>query len=108
MKERLSTRWQEVPRRVRRPIVLTVGLFFVLLSGALGWLPGPGGIPLFLLGIAILSSEFHWAERIKINILHRVHATGRWMRSHKTLSTIIILTAIAASSSIAYMLLQLK
>ncbi len=108
MKERLSARWQKVPRTVRRPVVLTVGLFFVLLSGALGWLPGPGGIPLFLLGIAILSSEFHWAKRIKIYILHLVHTLGSWMRSHRTLSTIFILMAAVACCAIVYMLLQFK
>ncbi len=31
-----------------------------------GPLPGPGGIPLALLGIAIWSSEFEWAHRLMI------------------------------------------
>ncbi|HIW31018.1 MAG TPA: PGPGW domain-containing protein, partial [Candidatus Luteococcus avicola] len=29
-----------------------------------GWLPGPGGIPLFLMGLAVWASEFEWAHRL--------------------------------------------
>lgn len=104
MKERLLPRWKKVPRHIRRPIVLTVGLFFILLSGSIGWLPGPGGIPLFLLGIAILSSEFHWAERVKQSILSHVHAAGSWMRTHKVFSSIILISGASVSVVIAYML----
>lgn len=28
-----------------------------------GWLPGPGGIPLFLLGLSLLAVNHDWAER---------------------------------------------
>ena len=37
-----------------------------LMVGALftGPLPGPGGIPLFLLGLALWASEFRWAHRL--------------------------------------------
>lgn len=28
-----------------------------------GWLPGPGGIPLFLLGLSLLATNHDWAER---------------------------------------------
>lgn len=28
-----------------------------------GWLPGPGGIPLFLLGLSLLAANHDWAER---------------------------------------------
>ncbi|MEO5691204.1 MAG: PGPGW domain-containing protein [Candidatus Saccharimonadales bacterium] len=108
MKERLVTRWQTVPRHIRRPIVLTIGLFFVLLSGSIGWLPGPGGIPIFLLGIAILSSEFHWAERLKQYILGHIHAAGTWMRMHKAFSSIILLGGALISTTILYMLFIIK
>ena len=29
-----------------------------------GWLPGPGGIPLFIAGLALLSVNHEWAERL--------------------------------------------
>jgi hypothetical protein len=28
-----------------------------------GWLPGPGGVPLFLLGLSLLAANHEWAER---------------------------------------------
>jgi hypothetical protein len=28
-----------------------------------GWLPGPGGVPLFLLGLSLLAVNHDWAER---------------------------------------------
>jgi len=83
MRQKLHTRWKRVPSRIRRPVVLTVGMLFVLLSGTVGWLPGPGGIPIFLLGIAILSSEYHWAHRFKVFLLETVHRAGRWFTNHR-------------------------
>jgi hypothetical protein len=54
------------PRRYRlyRVAVGILGGLLILTSGLIGWLPGPGGIPLFLLGLAVLASEFHWARRL--------------------------------------------
>ena len=40
------------------------GLFFVVLGFVTGPLPGPGGIPLVLLGLAIWASEFEWAHKL--------------------------------------------
>jgi len=63
-------RWRRAirsdPRRYRvyRAVVGTVGVLLLLLGALTGWLPGPGGIPLTLLGLAVLASEFHWAHRI--------------------------------------------
>lgn len=108
MKQSLASRWKKVPDKIRRPIVLTVGMFFVVLSGALGWLPGPGGIPLFLLGIAILSSEYHWAARLKHSILRYVHAAGAWLRSHHTSAIIAFSLLGLCAIAIVYMLLYTK
>ncbi len=30
---------------------------------ATGWLPGPGGIPLFIIGLSLLAINHEWAER---------------------------------------------
>ena len=61
--------WKRKPLKVRKPLVLTFGLLLVIISPFTGLLPGPGGIPVFLLGIAILASEYDWAERIKQIVL---------------------------------------
>lgn len=89
--------WRSLPRTIRRPIVLTVGSLVVLSSGLIGWLPGPGGIPLFLLGIAILATEFAWAERLKRSILHLVSLSGSFFRRHPFISTILVVIALGCS-----------
>ena len=50
--------------RIYRGVVAVVGTLLILLGAATGWLPGPGGIPLTLLGLAVLASEFEWAQRL--------------------------------------------
>lgn len=54
-----------VLRFVLRLIVLVLGIVLIVTSIALGWLPGPGGIPLFLAGIALLSTQFEWAKKVR-------------------------------------------
>ena len=35
----------------------------MLLAIATGWLPGPGGIPLFIIGLSILAIHHDWAQK---------------------------------------------
>ncbi len=42
--------------------VAILGGLLMLASALTGWLPGPGGIPLFLAGLAVWASEFAWAK----------------------------------------------
>ena len=49
--------------RIYRVGVGFAGLLLVCLGFVSGPLPGPGGIPLVLLGLAIWSSEFEWAHQ---------------------------------------------
>lgn len=68
------------PRKHRtyRGVVGVVGVFLILLAGATGWLPGPGGIPLALLGLAVLASEFEWAQDLLDWAKDKVREMGRW------------------------------
>ena len=43
-----------------------VGALMMLGAALTGWLPGPGGIPLFLAGLAVWSTEFAWAHRLML------------------------------------------
>lgn len=56
-------------RRLRR--ILTDSAGYLLLVAALltGWLPGPGGIPLALAGLGLLSVHNAWARRLRIYLL---------------------------------------
>jgi uncharacterized protein (TIGR02611 family) len=103
----LKRRWKQVPVAVRKPTVLIVGCIFLLAAAATGWLPGPGGIPLFLIGIAILATEFTWAERIRNYILRWVHAFGRWYRVHRITGTaLLVALACLAIGGFYYFILR--
>lgn len=48
----------------------------LLLVPFVGWLPGPGGIPLILAGLGLLSIHNPWAK----NLLHQVRAQSESLR----------------------------
>lgn len=75
--------WWRLPSKIRKPIVTIVGSLFILASALTGWLPGPGGIPLLVIGIAILASEFEWAARLRDRIYDILKDIGRWLDRHK-------------------------
>lgn len=72
--------WFRLPRSARRPLVFIVGTLFILLSALIGWLPGPGGMVIFLLGIAVLSTEFTWAERLRNWLIERFKNMSDYLR----------------------------
>jgi hypothetical protein len=43
----------------------------IIAAGLFGWLPGPGGIPLLLAGLALLARNHDWAKRLQDNVLAR-------------------------------------
>lgn len=45
-----------------------LGFLCIIAAPFLGWLPGPGGIPLVILGLSLLANNHEWAERL----MHRV------------------------------------
>ena len=70
--------------RVYRLGVGLVGVLLIALGVATGWLPGPGGIPLVLLGLAVLASEFVWARRVMLLFkaqLVRFQSWSRWQQT---------------------------
>lgn len=42
----------------------TLGVLLILGAIFFGWLPGVGGIPLFLAGLGLLAINNHWARRL--------------------------------------------
>ena len=51
-------------RSTKRIVIFVVGVALVLLGVALIPLPGPFSIPLMVAGLAVLATEYVWAERI--------------------------------------------
>lgn len=102
----LKRNWKRTPRHIRRPVVFLIGWAVIIIAGSIGWLPGPGGIPLFLLGVAILATEFIWADRVKQFFLDIVYGIGRWYRQNKTLGWLVLASWLIVSGLIAYMVIS--
>lgn len=66
-REWLSGRWGSLPHPVRWVGAAVIGTALVVAGLVFMVLPGPG-IPLVILGLVVLATEFAWAE----SILHRV------------------------------------
>lgn len=58
--------------RSKRIGIDILGYAALIGSALTGWLPGPGGIPLLILGLSLLATNHEWAER--------------WLQSIKTRS----------------------
>lgn len=105
----IKHKWQNVPVHIRKPFVFVIGMLFVIAAALTGWLPGPGGIPLFLVGIAILATEFEWAMRLRDRVIAWIHHVGKLYRQHKVLGTLIaIVSATAVISLSIFLYRQLK
>jgi uncharacterized protein (TIGR02611 family) len=71
---------RENPRQlaVYRSFVGVLGLLLICLGFVSGPLPGPGGIPLILAGLAIWSSEFEWAHQLMQWFKAQLHRYRTW------------------------------
>lgn len=45
------------------------GYLLIIAAALTGWLPGPGGIPLFIAGLGLLSINNEWARRLRDYLL---------------------------------------
>lgn len=99
--EKLKKSWWRIPATIRKPLVLVVGSLFIIAAGLTGWLPGPGGIPLFLIGIAILSTEFAWAKRVRDWVIDVVEQGSRLYRRHRVSGTILIILCAAGAIALS-------
>lgn len=104
--EKLKRSWWKVPSTIRKPLVLIIGSLFIVAAGLTGWLPGPGGVPLFLIGIAILATEFTWAKRIRDKVIGIVERGGRSFKRQPVLGTIILLLFAAGAFFIGFNLFK--
>ena len=57
---------------IRRMARISAGFGLLLLAGAVGWLPGPGGIFIAFLGLTVLAQDFVWAERMVRIVTNRM------------------------------------
>jgi uncharacterized protein (TIGR02611 family) len=74
---------------VYRIAVGVLGLILVAVGIVSGPLPGPGGIPLVLLGLAVWSSEFEWAHQVMTWFKRELHRYRTWSASTKTVFWVV-------------------
>jgi uncharacterized protein (TIGR02611 family) len=97
LRESVEDRWRWRAKIRRNPfqlrayriVVGLAGLFFVALGCVSGPLPGPGGIPLVLLGLAIWSSEFIWAQRLMAWFKVQLHRFRSWSRPRQAVALVV-------------------
>jgi uncharacterized protein (TIGR02611 family) len=82
--------------RVYRFVVAVVGTFFIALGCVSGPLPGPGGIPLVLLGLAIWASEFEWAQRVMAWFKAQLHRFQSWSRPKQAFAWLVFFACCGA------------
>ena len=58
-----------VKRNIKRIAIDTAGYLLLIAAALTGWLPGPGGIPLFIAGLGLLSINNEWARRLRDYLL---------------------------------------
>jgi uncharacterized protein (TIGR02611 family) len=103
---RWRRRIRQNPRKlaVYRVVVAIAGLLLVCLGFVSGPIPGPGGIPLILLGLAIWSSEFEWAYRLMQRFKLQLHRYTTWPRRRQVLFWVVFV-AVCGTLGYSYMLL---
>jgi len=56
-------------RHGKRIAIDAAGYLLIIAAALTGWLPGPGGIPLFIAGLGLLSINNEWARRLRDYLL---------------------------------------
>jgi hypothetical protein len=87
-----------------KAIVFVFGAFFIAIGAVLIVLPGPLTIPPILLGVWIWSTEFAWAERLRVRVAAKARvawAATRRRPMHAaaaTASGLLLLVAVVAAA----------
>lgn len=102
-----KTWWKSLPDTLRRSVVFLAGMILLTIAPFIGALPGPGGVIVFLAGIAVLASEFDWAENLKEVLTTKAPQAvkDRWRPTPKwqiVFDSTTVLLLVAASTCFVY------
>ncbi|MEO8105482.1 MAG: PGPGW domain-containing protein [Candidatus Saccharibacteria bacterium] len=82
------------------------GYGLIILGLAIGWLPGPGGIPLTVAGLGLLSINNVWAERLRTYLLARGGKAVGWLFPDTPLAQwlydLLVLALLGGVAGLAY------
>lgn len=60
----------ETLKRHTKRLAIDIAGYALIVGGiALGWFPGPGGIPLIVAGLGLLSMHNEWAKRLRVLVI---------------------------------------
>jgi len=87
-------RWRRKIREDKRKLAVYrfavgfLGLILIALGFIIAPLPGPGGAPLILLGLAVWSSEFEWAHQLMQWFKAKLRRYRTWSGAKKSLFSV--------------------
>ena len=81
--------------KLKRLAVDILGVLLIIAAGITGPLPGPGGIPILVLGLSLLATNHEWAERLlELVKQHSGKLAGKLFSSNPATRWIIDILAI--------------
>jgi hypothetical protein len=90
----------------KRILIDAVGFGLMIIAPFLGWLPGPGGIPLFLIGLSLVATNHEWAASLLKDFdKRRVEFTERYLMASPRVSLAIDISGILVICAAAYLAL---
>lgn len=92
--QRAKRHWLKLPGLVRRVLTLVLGALLIVTAGLIGPIPGPGGTVLFLLGIAVLATEFTWAERLRDYLMNLYKQLVVIIKKRPAVSAVVIIAIV--------------
>lgn len=99
--ERIRENWRKFPHPIRWLVTAILGVTLIALGIVFLVLPGPG-IPLIIAGLAILATEFTWAEILLNKSKLHLNTVIKKARPNKTLLIAIGVLILIVSAATFY------
>ena len=75
-----------VGKHTRRAIATIIGLCLIVVAFLIGWIPGPWSIPLVIAGLAVLATEYDWADDFLTWVRQRYQKTKARLAARRSTS----------------------
>lgn len=90
----------------KRILIDAAGFGLMIIAPFLGWLPGPGGIPLFLIGLSLVATNHEWAANLLKDFdKKRVEFTDKYLMASPRVSLAIDFSGIIVICAAVYLAL---
>lgn len=63
-------------KKTRALLIDILGFTCIIIAPFLGWIPGPGGIPLLIIGLSLLANNHEWAEKLLQKVKDRTSSAA--------------------------------